>query len=44
MNLPNTLRESLVEQLDDIIGAYESTADSETIAGFLVEFIEAFGD
>ena len=44
MHLPTTLRESLVEQLDDIIGAYESTADSETVAGFLIEFIETFGD
>ena len=44
MNLPATLRESLVEQLDNIIGAYDSTADSETISGFLVEFVEAFGD
>ena len=43
VQLPSTTK-SLVEQLDDIIGAYDSSADAETIAGFLIEFLETFGD
>ena len=44
MQLPTTFRESLVEQLDDVLGAYDSAADPEIVAGFLIEFIEAYGD
>ena len=44
MQLPVTFRESLVEQLDDVLSAYDSGADPETVAGFVIEFVETFGD
>lgn len=44
MQLPVTFRDSLVEQLDDVLSAYDSGADPEIVAGFLLEFVEAYGD
>ena len=44
MQLPSTFRDSLVEQLDDVLSAYDTAADPEIVAGFLLEFVEAFGD
>lgn len=44
MQLPVTFRDALVEQLDEVLSAYDSAADPEIVAGFLIEFVEAFGD
>jgi hypothetical protein len=44
MQLPSTLRDSLVQQLDAVISAYGSAPDPEALAGFVIEFMEAFAD
>ena len=44
MQLPTSFREDLVEDLDSYLENYGSNPDSEAVAAFVVEMIEAFAD
>ncbi len=44
MQLPNTLRENLVEELDEYLEALGSDPDPEAAAAYVIELLEAFAD
>lgn len=44
MQLPTSLRESLVLELDTYLEAYGSNPDSEAVAVFVMEALETFAD
>jgi hypothetical protein len=44
VQLPSNFRETLVEQLDGVISAYDEGVDPEVVATFVLEFTETFGE
>lgn len=44
MQLPTSLRESLVEELDEYLEAFASEPDPEAVAAFVIELLEAWAD
>lgn len=44
IQLPNEMRETLVEQLDEYLEAQTSTPDAETVAAFVVDLIGNVAD
>lgn len=44
MQLPYTLRDNLVEELDDYLDALGSDPDAEAAAAYVIELLEAFAD
>ena len=44
MQLPNALRDLIVQELDQYLEAYGSHPDAEAVAGYVVEVIEGWAD
>lgn len=44
MQLPNALRDLLVQELDNYLEAYGEHPDAEAVAGYVVETIEGWAD
>lgn len=44
MQLPNTLRDLLVNELDKYLEAFGSDPDAETVASYVIEVIEGWAD
>lgn len=44
MQFPFTMRDSLVEDLDEYLEAISSTPDYESVVRYVVELLETFGD
>ena len=44
MQLPNSMREALVDELDEYLEAFSAEPDSEAVAAFVVELLESFAE
>ena len=44
MQLPSSMRESLVDEVDEYLEAFSSDPDPEQVAVYLVELLETFAD
>ncbi len=44
MQLPNSMREALVDEVDEYLEAFSSEPDSEQVAAFVVELLESFAE
>ena len=44
MELPQSLRDSLVEELDEYLDALGSDPSAEAVANYVIELLEAFAD
>lgn len=44
MELPQYLRDNLVEELDTFLSAFSSNPDAEAVAHFVIELLETFAD
>lgn len=44
MQLPNTMRDSLVDELDEYLEAFSADPDPEAVAAYVVELLEGYAD
>lgn len=44
MQLPNSMRDALVDELDEYLGAFASDPDPEAVAAYVIELLETFAD
>ena len=44
MNLPTTLRDTLVDELDEYLESFGSDPDPEALVAYLIELVEAWAD
>ena len=44
MQLPYSMRESLVDDIDEFLGAFSSDPEPEQVATYLIEHLETFAD
>lgn len=44
MQLPNSMREALVDEVDEYLEAFSSDPDSEQVSAFVVELLESFAE
>lgn len=44
MQLPHSIREALVDELDEYLESYGSEPDSEAVAAYVIELLEAHAD
>lgn len=44
MQLPNTMRDNMVDDLDEYLDAVSASPDSEAIAGYVIELLETYAE
>ncbi len=44
MQLPHSMRESLVDEIDEFLQAFSSDPEPEQVANFIVEQLESYAD